>query len=152
MIIAHGDERLGEDVGQIERGFAGKRRRCVVDALAAGRRLVEDEGKRFLPGSGEMKRRCGCFDVGEAGPRRNDAQIAVADRRRGCGADAAGAVDDRQRHAAALDRLQAVFDIVGAVNGLDNGFGDAAAALPIRQRALRVGLDQADCMSGLFGG
>src|SRR6185312_7141102 len=62
---------------------------------------------------------------------------------------AAGGVDDRERRAVARKPLQAGFDLVGAVNGLDQQIRDAAATLPSRKRPLLVGLDQANNVAGL---
>ena len=64
-------------------------------------------------------------------------------------AEAAGGIDDGQRHAALAQRLQALLDLVGVVDGFDQRLGAGAAALPVGQRALRIGLDEAHGVSGL---
>jgi len=105
--------------------------------------------KANVPGARHAQRRCGGLDVGDARTRRDQAQIGMADRGRSGRADAAGCIDDRQRHAVAVKRLQALFDVAGRVNRLDDRLGIGTPALPVREGALRVGLDQADAVSCL---
>src|SRR6202022_2743453 len=98
--------------------FIGKRRRRVSDAWTADRRWVEYESERLVPGADDAERRRGRFDIGDARARRDKAQIGVANGCRRRGADAAGGIDDRQRYAALVQRLQPLFDLASAVNGL----------------------------------
>ena len=128
--------------------FVAKRVRCFADAVAAKRRLVEDKRERFPPGADDMKRRCGGFDIGDARARRDQAQIGIANRLGGGGGDAARGVDDRQRYATAFQRLQPLLDLAAIVNRLDDRLGIAPTRLPVRKRALRIGLDQANRMAG----
>ena len=65
---------------------------------------------------------------------------------------AAGGVHDRHRNAVVRERLQAAFDLPGGVDGLDDRRGIGTAALPVRNRALGVRLDQADIVPGPDGG
>ena len=48
-------------------------------------------------------------------------------------------------------RLQALLDIGGDIDRLYDRLGIGTPALPVRERALRVGLDQADGVSSLDG-
>jgi hypothetical protein len=85
--------------------------------------------------------------LGRAGIRHRSARRMGA----GGGAGAAGGIDDRQRGAVARQRQQALRDIPGGVDRFDQGVGIGAAVLPVRQGALRVGLDQADRVPDLYG-
>jgi hypothetical protein len=82
------------------------------------------------------------LDIGEARPHRDQAQVGGANRRIGDGADAAGGIDDGQRHAVAREDFQPLLDFAAA-GRLDARFGIDAPPLPVGQRALRVGLDEA---------
>ena len=75
----------------------------------------------------------------------------MANGRRRCGTEAARCIDDRERDPVALQRLQPLLDIAGHVDRLDDRLGIGAPALPVREGALRVGLDQADGVSSLDG-
>src|SRR5882757_7803793 len=75
--------------------------------------------------------------------------IGIANRFGGGGGDAARGVDDRQRYATAFQRQQPLLDLAAIVNRFDDGLGSAPARLPVRKRALRIGLDQANRMAGL---
>lgn len=85
--------------------------------------------------------------LGRAGIRqRSEWRIAA-----GRGAEAGGGVDDRKLQAAVSQHLQARLDVGGVIDRLDDEIIGGAAALPVRQGALRVGLDQADGEAGLLG-
>src|ERR1044072_7844990 len=71
---------------------------------APDRGLVHDVGERLLPGPDDTERRSGRFDVGDARARRNQAEVGVANRRNGRGADAGGGIDERQGPAPANER------------------------------------------------
>ena len=75
----------------------------------------------------------------------------MANGRRGGGAEAARGIDDRKRDAVVCQRLQALLDVGGDVDRFDDRLGIGTPALPVGKRALRVGLDQADGVSGLDG-
>ena len=98
------------------------------------RGLVQDVGERLVPGPDDAERRGGRFDVGDARARRNQAEVGMANRRIRRGADAAGGIDDRQRHAVTIERLQALFDVAGCVDRLDDRLGIGTPALPVRKR------------------
>jgi hypothetical protein len=93
----------------------------------------------------------GRLDVGDGRAGRDQAEIGMADRGGGRGAEAGGGVDDGKLQAALGQHLQARFEIRGIIDRLDDGIGFGAAALPAGQGALRVGLDQADGEAGLPG-
>ena len=110
MVVAHDDERPCEHIDQVACCIVAE---CVcrfVDAPATYRRLVEDEGKRFFPTPDDAKRRGAGLDVSDAGTRRYDAEVGVADRRRRCRAEAARRVDDDERGAIPFQRVQARFE------------------------------------------
>ncbi len=151
MIIAHDDERPGDNAGEVSRRPVAEGGGGIVDAPAANRRLVEHEGERLVAGAHDAQRRCGQLDVGDAGTRRDQAQVGQANGGAGGGAGAAGGIDDRQRGAVARQRQQTLRDIPGGVDRFDQGVGIGAAVLPVRQGALRVGLDQADRVPDLYG-
>jgi hypothetical protein len=82
VVVAHDDEGLGENVSDIERCLIAKRRRRVVDALAADRRLVEDESERLMPGADGAERWRGGFDIGNArAPPEVSMIVSVTPRR-----------------------------------------------------------------------
>jgi hypothetical protein len=64
------------------------------------------------------------------GAGRNDAEVGVADRCRGRGAEAAGSFDDDECGAILFERAQARFDVERIIGLFDNGFC-LAAALPV---------------------
>jgi hypothetical protein len=76
----------------------------------------------------------------------------MTDRSRCRGAEPASRVDDDNRDAATIERGKSRLDILGIVDRLDQRLGQAAAALPVRQRPLRIGLDQANVVSGVLCG
>src|ERR1700746_3805806 len=79
-----------------------------------------------------MKRGCGRFDIGDARARRDQAQVSIANGYPWRRADTAGGVDNGQRHAAAVQRLQSLINLARAVDRLDQGLGIDPAALPVR--------------------
>src|SRR5204862_6087177 len=79
-------------------------------------------------------------------------EVGIANGRIGRGGLAASGIYDRHRNAGMRERLQALFELPGGINRLDDRCGIGTAALPVRNGALGVGLDQADIMSGPDGG
>ena len=75
----------------------------------------------------------------------------MADRRGGRGAEAGRGIDDRELEAAVGQHLQPRLDIGSVIDRLDDDILSGAAALPVGQGALRIGLDQADGEAGLLG-
>ena len=149
VIVAHHDERLCDDLGGLERRLVAERVfRAGKARRGPDRGLVQDIGERLVPGADDAQRRCGRLDVGDARPGRNQAEVGMADGRIGRGGFAAGGIDDRHRDAVARQQSQALFELAGVIDRLDDRRGIAAAALPVRNGALRVGLDQADIVSG----
>ena len=151
VIVSHHDEGLSENASQIERPIAAKCVGGVGDALAADRRLVEDNRKWLFPGARGLQGRCGRFDIGDGRTGWDQAQIGVANGRSRCGADTAGGVNDRECHAAAAERLQPPLKITGYIDRFDHRFGVGASTLPARKCPLGIGFDQTDGMSGLDG-
>ena len=153
MIVAHHDAGLGHDIGGVERGLVAQRIFRAGEARRGpDRGLVQDVGERLVPGPDDAERGGGRLDVGDARPRWNQAEIGVANGGIGRGAFAAGGVDDRHRSAVLRQRFQPPFQLPRGINRLDDRRGIGAAALPVRNGALRVGLDQAGIMSGADGG
>ena len=120
----------------------------LSETRAPNRGLVQDIGERLAPGPDDAERRGGRLDIGDARARRNQAEVGITNRRIGRGADPAGGIHDRHRHALAVERLQALFDLPGGVNRLDDRRGIGTATPPVRNGALRVSLDQADIVPG----
>ncbi|MGY3645413.1 hypothetical protein ACVWW2_000704 [Bradyrhizobium sp. LM4.3] len=75
----------------------------------------------------------------------------MADRGGSRGAEAGRGVDDCELEAAVGQHLQTRLDVGGVIDRLDDEIIGSAAALPVGQSALRVGLDQADGEAGLLG-
>jgi hypothetical protein len=87
------------------------------------------------------------LDVCDARPRRDQAQIGMANGRRVCGPAGRG-IDDRQRHVLLFERGQPLGKVACGIDGLDEFVGIGPPALPVGECALLACLDQADGVSG----
>ena len=137
------------DVGQ--HAERGKPVGGVADAVAARRRLVEDEGELLVEAVDRRERRLEGAKVGRRRPARNEAEVGRPDRGERAGAVDARRVDEHVIVGRVLQLLDHVVDLRGLDLG-DLGTVGGAALGPVADGRLAIHLEDADRAARFLGG